>query len=586
MTQIIRWPGLIAFALLSSLITGVFFLFLDLWIKLGVIEVLEKSTGAEVNIANVSHTLSPFGVSLQGLQITDPKQPSHNQLQIAQAHAQIYLTPLLQRKVIIENLTVSELRFAQPRAAIGEVYRQPDETATQGLKQLLPEQPELPSVDELLAKSPLKTTKAIEEIQQVYRQNEQQLTQLYQQLPDKTKLISYQTRIKALTDTDYKDPQELLTAKKSFDKLREELGQEQQKINDFQQAALTAKETMSVKMAELKAAPNQDYLQLKALMSGDAAAINNITGMVFGQQATLWSQYLLSAYQIAAPLLGNKQAEEQQQDLRSEGRWLEFSDNQALPEFLIKNAEISLNWQDETIESHWKNITNEHDKIAQPTLFTINSTSSKLWQSLKIDGDLWLKDNGIKAQQKWSLQGLVLSDLALLDEEKLTSAIETALMSSNGTVAIDENLINGSGSIDLSQLAISAKGSNKLTTTIANTLSQLNSMHIQTQVKGNFSAPELSFTSDLDKEFTRAMLTNLTGEQQAQLQTIKQTLTAKIQSPLTDSNKQISQWSNWQELSNGSQNQIKDMLTAQFSNQLDKQKDKLKNFLKNKFSGG
>ena len=82
------------------------------------------------------------------------------------------------------------------------------------------------------------------------------------------------------------------------------------------------------------------------------------------------------------------------------------------------------------------------------------------------------------------------------------------------------------------------------------------------------------------------MLTNLTGEQQAQLQTIKQTLTAKIQSPLTDSNKQISQWSNWQELSNGSQNQIKDMLTAQFSNQLDKQKDKLKNFLKNKFSGG
>tara|TARA_B110000438_G_scaffold302515_1_gene360412 strand:- start:18 stop:677 length:660 start_codon:yes stop_codon:yes gene_type:complete len=210
MTQIIRWPGLIAFALLSSLIAGIFFLFLDLWIKLGVIEVLEKSTGAEVNIANVSHTLSPFGVSLQGLQITDPKQPSHNQLQIAQAHAQIYLTPLLRRKVIIENLTVSELRFAQPRAAIGEVYRQPDETATQGLKQLLPEQPELPSVDELLAKSPLKTTKAIEEIQQVYRQNEQQLTQLYQQLPDKTKLISYQTRIKALTDTDYKDPQELL----------------------------------------------------------------------------------------------------------------------------------------------------------------------------------------------------------------------------------------------------------------------------------------------------------------------------------------------------------------------------------------
>ena len=81
------------------------------------------------------------------------------------------------------------------------------------------------------------------------------------------------------------------------------------------------------------------------------------------------------------------------------------------------------------------------------------------------------------------------------------------------------------------------------------------------------------------------MLTNLTSEQQEKLQTIKQSLTAKIQSPLSDSNKQMSQWTHWQKLSNASQNQIKEMLAAQFSNQLDKQKDKLKDLFKNKFSG-
>jgi secreted Zn-dependent insulinase-like peptidase len=81
------------------------------------------------------------------------------------------------------------------------------------------------------------------------------------------------------------------------------------------------------------------------------------------------------------------------------------------------------------------------------------------------------------------------------------------------------------------------------------------------------------------------VLTNLTSEQQEKLQTIKQSLTAKIQSPLSDSNKQMSQWTHWQKLSTGSQNQIKEMLAAQFSNQLDKQKDKLKDLFKNKFSG-
>ncbi len=81
------------------------------------------------------------------------------------------------------------------------------------------------------------------------------------------------------------------------------------------------------------------------------------------------------------------------------------------------------------------------------------------------------------------------------------------------------------------------------------------------------------------------MLTNLTSAQQEKLETIKQSLTAKIQSLLSDSNKQMSQWTHWQKLSTGSQNKIKEMLVAQFSNQLDKQKYKLKDLFKNKFSG-
>ena len=586
MTQVIRWPGLIAFFLLCALFSVIFFLFLDLWIKLAVIETLEKTTGAEVNIASVSHTFAPFGVSLTGLQITDPKQPSHNQVQAEQIHAQISLPPLLLRKVIIETLTMSQLRFAQQRVSVGEVYRQPIKINAETFSKLLPSQPTLPSVDEILAKSPLKTTKAVEEIQHLYQQKNQQLTQQYQELPDKSKLETYQKRIKALTSTDYKDLTKLAGAKKEFDQLQYELKQEQQKFSDFNLATTEAKEALSAKLKQLQAAPGQDYDQLKALVAGDSAAINEVTSLVFGDKASLWSQYLFSAYQIAAPLLSKKKEEQQQQLARSQGRWLEFSDTQALPDLLIKTAEISLNWQNENIVSHWQNITGEHDKIGQATLFTVDSTNSKLWQSLSVEGDFWLKDKGMKASQNWDLQGLALADLSLLDEKKLSGVIDKALMNSRGAITVNENVIHGDGKIELSKLMMSAKGSNKLTKLIATTLTQLNSLSIGTTIKGPLDKPELNFTSDLDKKLTSAMLTNLSGDQQGKLQALKQKLAAKIQSPLADSNTQMSQWLNWEKLSGDSQSQVKEMLATQFSNQLDQQKDKLINIFKNKFSGG
>ena len=64
MQKLIRWPGLIAFFVITGLIAAIVILFLDFWIKLAAEKGLESSTGAEVNIAQVTHTFSPFGVTL------------------------------------------------------------------------------------------------------------------------------------------------------------------------------------------------------------------------------------------------------------------------------------------------------------------------------------------------------------------------------------------------------------------------------------------------------------------------------------------------------------------------------------------
>ena len=475
------------------------------------------------------------------------------------------------------------MKVNQLRESEGDVYRVP-ESAEEAAKSIFPSSEDIPSVDEILAKSPLMTTKAVQEVQNSYDQHSETLQQQYAQLPDKAKLADYKERISALTKTDYKNPLELATAKKEFDQLKEEISQDKQKLSAFKESASEAKQDLAPKIAQLKAAPGQDYDQLKSLIAGDAAAINDITTLVFGDKVAQWSQYALAAFEIAGPMLAGS-AEEKLEKQRHEGRWVDFSDTTALPDLLIRKALISLSWQEENIISHWQDITHQHEKLGRPTLFNVDSSSSRLWQSLKVDGDFWLGERGAKAQQKWDLKGLKLADLNLLEQEKLSSTLQKGLLSSNGSVAIKQNLISGNAVVDLKELALSATGSNNLTEVIAQTLTQLKNLTINTEVGGTLGDLDLSFSSDLDKQLGAAMLTNLSGDQKGKLAELKQKLSAKIAGPLGDSDGQMTQWLDWEKLADGDLGSINELLQSKMGSVVDDKKDELKDKLKDKLKG-
>jgi uncharacterized protein (TIGR03545 family) len=580
MKNIIRWPGLIAFIVIIGLLSLVSIVFLDFWIKLAAEKSLAEATGAEVNIARVSHTFSPFGVTLEQVQFTDPKQASHNQAQMVSISALVDLPPLLLRKIIIDELTISGLEVNQLRESEGEVYRRPQSLKQFG-KNLLPDNQDIPSVDDILAKSPLKTTKAIEETQQAYDKHSEKLKQQYKQLPDKAKLAGYKKRVEALSGTDYKNPLELVAAKKEFDGLKMEILQDKQKLSGFKQSASEAIQDLSPKIAQLKAAPGQDYQQLQSLIAGDADAIKDVTTLVFGDKVGQWSEYALAAFEIAGPMLADS-GEQQQEKQKTQGRWVEFSDTSALPDLLIRKATVGLSWEQENIVSEWQDITHQHDVIGRPTLFKVDSGASKLWQSLKVDGDFWLKEQGAKAQQSWDLKGLKLADLNLLEQEKLSSTLLKGLLNSSGKLAIDQDQVSGTGLVDLQQLVIAATGSNQLTNAIAGALTQLNTLVINTDLGGTLDDIELSFNSDLDKQLGSAMLANLSGEQKGKLDELKQQLNAKIQGPLEQSAGEMSQWLNWEKLADGDLININEMLSAKLSDVVDDKKEEVKNKLKDK----
>jgi uncharacterized protein (TIGR03545 family) len=577
MKSIIRLPGLVAFFTIIGLIAAGSILFLDYWIKIVAENSLAKTTGAEVNIGSVEHTFLPFGITLHRIQLTDPQAPKTNQLEAETVSAKINLAPMLLRKLIIDDLIISGIQLGSLRNVKGDVYRKPTRDLNQA-EDIFADPEEFPSIDEILAKLPLKTTKAIENTQAIFTKHNEVLQQQYAALPAKNKLVNYQARIKVLTETDYKYPIKLALAKKEFDAIKEEILNDKKRLSDFKQSVRQAKNELSHQLLALKAAPGEDYAQLKSLVTGDTNALNDVTTIVFGEQVGQWSQYALAAFNIVGPMLeAQVQTEEEQQGYA--GRWISFDDTSSLPDLWIKKAQISLQWRQEKIISDWQDITHQHDVLGRPTLFSVNSNSSSLWQSLILNGDLWLDQSGVKANQNWALSGLKLSSLALVSQEKLTSQLDSGLLSSSGKAALNGEIVSGTSNIDFQKLIIKAKGSNKITNIVAETLNQLKKLTINTDISGTVDNLNLSLSSNLNKQFGAALLSNVSTEKKAKLDELKQKLNNKTEGVMGTNNNQLDQWLDWEKIADGDLGSINELLETKISGLVDSNKNKLKDKL-------
>ncbi|HBA58991.1 MAG TPA: TIGR03545 family protein, partial [Alteromonas macleodii] len=134
---------------------------------------------------------------------------------------------------------------------------------------------------------------AIENAKSAYETYGKGLKDDYESLPDKSRIEYYKTQVAQLKETNYKDPQALVQAKSSFDKLKEEMQADRALISNFTEKASDAKQALSESVEALKKAPQEDYALLKGVIAGDQAALSQVTYFVFGDKAAEYTEYLM-----------------------------------------------------------------------------------------------------------------------------------------------------------------------------------------------------------------------------------------------------------------------------------------------------
>lgn len=562
MNKIIRWQGLAAFFVIVIAIAVLVLVFLNTWLRIGIEQGVGRLLGAEVNIERVEHRFSPFGLSLYGVQVTDPAKPTHNRVQLAEISADIELLPLLMDRIIIDVLNARELAFDQPRAREGRLYRSArDNMQERGFEFSI----SAPSVDEVLERSPLRTTRAITDAQAAWEQHEENLRSAYDNLPDPDSLTAYRQRLEALQETDYRNPADLLAARGEFQSILDELRVERQRLQDFRTAAANARSELGTQMTALGNAPDEDFQLLRGLLAGDAAAFSEVTEAVFGPQMRAWSENLFAAYELLAPLLASKQEADAQRQ-RAEGRWIIYDDTRPWPAFLVRNADISLSWDEQSFSSEWQNITAEHEILGLPTTFRVDSGNTPRWQQLSVDGEFRFLTSGLQASQRWNLAGVSLQDVSLSASESLAARMQSALLNSSGSLSINDDLLDGSAQVNLSSMALSAEGSNRITNLIADSLAALSSLQISADIGGLYTSPDFSLRSDLDRQLAGALAASISPADQARLDELRQRLDVMSRDPLTEGNARLAQWQSWDNLAEGSLGRVQDMLGMSLDN--------------------
>ena len=547
----------------------VYFLFANTIIKAVLESKLGESYGAEVNIDDFDHSLFPTTVTLKGIALTNPTKPTHNQVFVGEANADVELSPLLSDQVIVNNLNLLEVQFDTSRPEPGDVYRVPERSLSFD-EMKAKAQEAVPTVDELLARNPLKTTAAIEDAKAAYETYSKTLKEDYTSLPDRSRIDYYKNEVAKLKETNYKDPQTLVQAKTAFDKLKEEMQADKALISNFTEKASEAKKALSTSAEALKSAPKEDYALLKGIIAGDQAALSQVTYFVFGDKAAEYTEYLMAAMQIVMPLIQGEEKSEAPADV---------------PNILVKDANVSVLWQNESITSKWNNITNVHEVFGNPTTFTIEAAGDLL-KSFTSNGEFWIDGSGVDASQVWQLAGVNMANITMSDNETLNAVLKSALMQTNGSMTVTDNMLSGSGEVDLQELVMEAAGTSEVTEAIAKALQTLTSLNMTMLLDGTLSNPGFNIKSDLDNKLAQAALSQLTDSQKGKLDELNNKLNSMIgdqqsllSSELVDVNSMIS-------AAQGDSAALQELLQAQLNNAVEQQKNKLLDKLKGKFGQG
>lgn len=544
MTKWIRWWGFGAFLVVVAVIGLLWVFFVDGWVKRLIENVGTAVVGAQVDLDHADLTVFPVGLTLTRLQVTNPQAPMTNAVEVARMAMGLDGLNLLQRKVIAEEMSVEDVRLGTPRTTSGAVTPVKD-TATdeKGLFAISLPSLEVPDVKTILQHENLETMRLVEELKADLKQEKADWEARLQALPGKAQLAKYKERVKQLKATTKGGLEGMLSEVGEVQSLKEEIDRDVQALKDARLAFDEKATLLKARLEQIKTAPKRDIQHLQAKYNLSPQGLANMSQMLLGSQIGSWVHQGVAWYERVKPFLEGAQAmrgsegePEVQKPLRGKGVDVHFTEEQPLPDFLVRLARVSLNLDVGNLAGTIHNVTSDQPTLGKPLTFAFGGERLKGVNAVTLEGTM---NHIVPAQARDQLtlkaKGYELADVALSKDAKWPVILQSGL----GDIKVDATLqgrgltAQGSGNLRALQLAAGAPGdTNPLTKSLSSAVSGISQLSLAADVTGTLDKYDMKLSSDLDRILQDAagkMVNELAAKFGGELQAA---ISAKIAEPM------------------------------------------------------
>ncbi|MDH5182633.1 MAG: TIGR03545 family protein [Gammaproteobacteria bacterium] len=531
MSQWIRWKGVIPFVLITTGLALFFLLFVDSVVKNIIDSTGSEMIGAKVETKNVDVHLSPLGITVDGLQVTNPQQPMSNAIEIEQIRFGLAGDKLLMGQVIIEQMDVEHVRFDTPRNKSGAIAKptpappkpagkpakdsvdrgapSPSVSTTEAEKKddgMKMPSLDLPDINTILNSEPLQTQKQADAISASITRTEQDWNALQQSLPDDARKKSYEQRVASLEKTKQDDIAQLTQALKTLQSLKSDLNTDIGVINHARKQAQLSLNKLDTDYKALLKAPGEDKQRLLNKYTPDAQGVGNLSQLLFGNEANGYLQQGLHWYKKLAPMLtGDEEEEEAEEAERLTGRDIRFRENNPTPDFLIRRIHTSVQTTQGDFEGQILDVTHQPEIIRRPVSFVFSGQQMRGMDSLHIQGKLdHIDKKNTLDEVDMDLTRYKVARHSLSNDPNLQLVIDSALSNTRMRVKRRNGRLNGDMNIHISDIQYDNRaGGGEFQQVLVTAFNNVHDFNIDTYLSGSLEKPGLRIRSDLDQRLNK-----------------------------------------------------------------------------------
>lgn len=556
----IRWKGIAVFAGIAVLFFIMSFFLTDHWIERQIEDAGSSLIGAKVEIDGFDLELLDMHVSLQHLQVTNPKNTMRNTLETGKIDFDVSFWPLLSGKLIVEKMTVKEIQHDTPRKTDGKIEgsfskatkgyvgeaasflkKEGKEYATPAISGLGKQA----STDSIFSRLDLKSVAKMDSL-------EKEIDKKYKKWNDRIKNIDIEKDIAVIRNEtrniDTKKLSDPVKLKKSLDAVNKIRKSVNRLNNTYKEVKNDFSKDYNSASADLKNASAwvaDDYKKAMAIANIPDFSVENIGKIIFGNevmnQYLTYMGYLGTAREYLEPSETTPPKEEAPQ--RFKGQNIHFTKRYADPDWWIKEVDLSAYWGDILLTGQITDIVSDQKQINKKTILKA-SGKSEHGAKLTIDAFFNYLDEKPNENIKIEYSGFSLKNRSLSKSAYLPGKVENGV----GTIFSETDLkgedINGLLNFTGSKLSFKSgkerSSQNRYTKMIKDALADIKTVTMTAKISGKSDQLKFDLNSNIDRLVRDALKKALNKEVEKAKADIKKRIdseTKKYRDRLTEKTK-------------------------------------------------